>query len=205
MPPEPGDLPMDQPQNYSMPAWMGPPDNWLPGLVPVELTLGQSETAVVHISGIRVYPEGFQLAVLQGTTDGALMNQSMMGMHDPQILARIREGGLPDELMRFGLEFSDGSKVTSIDGMSRFTEVPDFETPPSSPVLMANGGGGGGTFWEQAFWCWPIPPSGDIRLVCEWPSAGIERTSTVIDADLIIDTAKRAQRLWDEAPPMPSW
>jgi hypothetical protein len=45
-------------------------------------------------------------------------------------------------------------------------------------------------------WVWPLPPAGRLALVCEWPAAGILLTRHEIDAQLILDAASRAQRLF---------
>ncbi len=54
----------------------------------------------------------------------------------------------PDELLRFGVQFADGRRVTNMDS---YPFVPE-DLPPDQPVLIAGGGvgseGGGGS------WTW---------------------------------------------------
>lgn len=60
-PPEPfdGDEPHEQPQ----PVWAGPPEDVLPGVAPVELVLGRSETTVVLLTGVRAFPTGLAMTL----------------------------------------------------------------------------------------------------------------------------------------------
>jgi hypothetical protein len=61
-PPPPGP-PDDEPQEYRQPVWMGPPDDVLPGVVPVELVLGRSDSTVVALTGLRAFPTGVSMSL----------------------------------------------------------------------------------------------------------------------------------------------
>jgi hypothetical protein len=58
--------------------------------------------------------------------------------------------------------------------------------------------GGDGTTHSQFFrwWAWPLPPRGALEFVCQWPMYGIAETRVGVDAQLILDAAQRAVRLW---------
>ncbi len=43
--------------------WLNPPEDMLPGVVPVELVIGRSEQAVVMLTGIRAFPTGLAMNV----------------------------------------------------------------------------------------------------------------------------------------------
>ena len=45
---------------------------------------------------------------------------------------------------------------------------------------------------------WPLPPAGPLEFVCEWPAFGIAESRAGIDAQLILDAARRSVRLWPE-------
>ena len=59
---------------------------------------------------------------------------------------------------------------------------------------------GGSPYTEIAsrWWAWPLPPAGPLEFVCEWPPFGIAESRTGIDAQLILDAARRSVRLWPE-------
>ena len=102
--------------------------------------------------------------------------------------------GIPDEALRLGVQFADGSKATVFDGARWFAE----KDGPQGPVLLQRGGGGGGKSWDFGFWVWPLPSEGPFRFVCEWPSKGVELTSFEIEASTIRDAAARAETLWPD-------
>ena len=60
------------------------------------------------------------------------------------------------------------------------------------------------------YWLTPLPPPGDLVVVCAWPARGLVETQTVIAADLIAAGADRIVELWpweppaDHEPPPPS-
>ena len=56
-PPDPPDPP-DEAQERPQPVWMGPPQDVLPGVVPIEMVLGRSPTTVVALTGIRAFRTG---------------------------------------------------------------------------------------------------------------------------------------------------
>ena len=45
---------------------------------------------------------------------------------------------------------------------------------------------------------WPLPPPGPVSFVCELPARGIPESRVEVDAQLILDAAGRAIRLWPE-------
>ena len=60
-PEPPGLSDNDEPDDLQEPVWMHPPDDVLPGVVPVELVIGRSASTVVMLSEIRAFPIGLQL------------------------------------------------------------------------------------------------------------------------------------------------
>ena len=73
----------------------------------------------------------------------------------------------PPDLLRFGVEFSDGRKATTL-GVPMFMTAQE-EAEPEGPFLMPGGGSGGDDYWESSFWLWPLPPPGPLVFVVEWP------------------------------------
>jgi hypothetical protein len=95
---------------------------------------------------------------------------------------------------RFGLQFSDGTKAAGSPGGRRA----DHDSEPAGPVLYPFAGGGGPHSFVSRWWTWPLPPAGPLEFVCEWPAFGIAESRTGIDAQLILDAARRSVRLWPE-------
>jgi hypothetical protein len=160
--------------------------------VPLEYVLAKTEKAAVCLTRIAAYPTGFSF-------DIATLTDPEHDDLDPLLFdqPRRRRTGveIPPELLRFGLQFSDGSKVTNLGG-------PSFgRHDPQGPTMFGRGGGGGGGAWHQSHWIWPLPPPGPMLVVCEWPAADIAQTQTEIDAQLVLDAAARAQVIFSEGDP----
>jgi hypothetical protein len=157
------------------------PERWCPSLdelgraEPVRLVLGRSDAAVVVVMGLVVYTTGwvFRAAVLlREPWDSA-----------SHVLARP---GVPEPArrLRFGIEFPDGARATSIDGL------PSYQTRPGGPVLMPSGGAGSRPRDRRRlvfdWWVWPLPGPGHITLYCEWPDAGVRLTGTQLSTTPIV-------------------
>jgi hypothetical protein len=187
--------PPPPPEEYrKQPAWIGPPDNVLGGAVALELILARTDDTVVIARNMVAYPNGldFVLGVRKRRFDPH-------GFYDP--LGRHpgphRGEGIPDEILRFGIQLSDGSKATTVD----HHRWPGPDERVSGPMLTPHGGGGGGGRWDMSFWLWPLPPTGPLAFVVEWPSEGILETRVEIDASLLRDAAARSEELWPEQGP----
>ena len=175
----------------SPPAWLGPPHNVLPGIAPVELVIARTDDTVAALAGIQAYPAGFGFTLcLRLRTVSAQEEQQF-----PYLLDRVPVEGdpLPDELLRFGVQFADGRKATNLD---RPAYDPDQE--PDRPVLHPHGGGGGGSAWDMEHWVWPLPPPGPFAFVCEWPARGIAESRVEIDAGSILEAAGRTVTFWPD-------
>ncbi len=190
--PVPAEAAVARAEVVSPPAWAGPPDNVLPAVVPAELVLARTDETVVAVTGLRAYPTGilFTLSVrLRNISDRERVRfASLFGYGVP-------EGEpLPDELLRFGVQFADGAKATNLDRRS-----PGGDGEPEGPVLLEQGGSGYGTHaWEADEWVWPLPPPGPLAFVCEWPARAIPESRVEIDAGLVLEAAGRAVPIWPD-------
>lgn len=178
-----------------MPPWLRAPEGTLPGVVAVELVLARTECVAVCLPVIRVYSSGFELDLVTLTSDE---NNDL----DPFLLAphrlALRRTAAQEpafDMLKFGVQFADGSKATNASG-----RVPDpaTEAAPMPPVLYAQGGGGGTGGWRQTFWIWPLPPPGLLTFVIEWSAAEIPLTRHAIEATSILDAAQRAQVIYSD-------
>jgi hypothetical protein len=176
------------------PPWFGAPRGVLPGVIPLELVLARSEKAAVCITRLAAYPTGFEFDVLALAAPGhAELDLDPMLFGPYHHRARRPGGELPPELLRVGVRFADGTKATNTGGVGY------DQDPPPGPVMFSGGGGGGGGQWRQTEWVWPLPPSGPLTFVCEWPAAQIPLTRTDLDAQAVLDAAARAEIIFPEA------
>jgi hypothetical protein len=187
-----------EPEEYIPPSWSGPPDDVLPGVVPVELILGQSASTVVMLTGIRAFPTGLDMTlgvrVRSRPKRGDLHSEVFGGPYDHDMDAGWQAGRL-----KWGFELADGVRVTNVDPP---LDLPDRDDEgatswePDRPLLTDRGGGGGSRSVDHACWLWPLPPAGPLRVVCQWLDQDIDLTVTELDTQPLLDAAARAHPLW---------
>lgn len=148
-----------------------------------------SSGAVVSITTVIAYPAGVRFALsVQVPGDGgellAAASQSQSG-------SRL-SGTIPDDAMRVGVEFSDGR--TAVPFYDAFLEPVGGE---DAPCLVYRRGDGLPGYIEIEYWLAPLPPSGRLAVVLEWPIFGIERTELELPADVIREAASSAGSVAD--------
>ena len=165
-------------QPSAPPPW-GLPQNQFPGLVPIDtLMFGQSDRAVVAITGLSAFSNGFEFVVTR------LIRPDTPGW-DQEPFAAHGE-------FEMSLRLSDGRTVTG----GRFRG----DAEPAEPFLRPAGGGATSHYSQQRWWAWPLPPSGPLEFGCRWPAMGISDARVGIDADLILAAARRVIQVWPESP-----
>lgn len=185
---------VDEPEEYVKPAWLGPPEGELGVCVPLSRVVGRSETAVVALRQATAYSSGVTLDFLAvargipGRRTDKLFNEQHFA--DPEDLS--------DRFLRIGIEFSDGARVSNLASQHRFWRP---EREPEGPLLLQSGGGGGFSGrgrveMNPAYWLWPLPAAGTLRLFVEWPALGIALTGTDVDGAAIVRAAAESQQLW---------
>lgn len=167
-----------------------PPEAEFPGLVLIDtLLVGRTDEVAVAITSMSAYSSGFEIFVtarIRPDAGGGLGEGGPGGRRDAMAARRS---------FRFGLQLADGTKVISRHGGG---PRPDHEAEPAGPILRPFLGGGGPHSHFSRWWAWPLPPSGPLEFVCEWPTFGVPETRAGIDAKLILDAAGRSTRLWPE-------
>jgi hypothetical protein len=182
------------------PAWYGPPDDVIGQAAGEGFVLARTDALALAVWGITAFPTGlaFSLAIVVRRADDPDLDPELdldMAMHRYwRGRRRGSEPGLPDDLLRFGVEFEDGRKATSLGWGSAGAED---ETPPG-PILMQRGGGGGGRSYRMGWWLWPLPLGEHLTFVCEWPAHGIALTRHEVDAATFREAAERARPIWVE-------
>ena len=184
---------------YRRPAWIEPPADVVPGVVPVELVLARTPQRAIGLTGIRAYPVGFACTLHLRLRQIIPGEQSFFGTGMFDMLELDPAGELADYYLRFGVGFADGRKATNLQRHR------DFEngSPPDPPALRL-------LRWESYdllaqevdVWVWGLPPPGPVTFVCEWPARGIPETRAEIDAGLVLEAAAQAVPIWpDQTPP----
>jgi len=196
-PPPPRPDPLPEPLQ---PEWAGPPDNVIGTPLALRLVLARTADVAVALTNAWVYPTGatLGLTVRARTVTDALERMTMRGgpFHSWAHRAGSNDANeIPPEVLRFGVQFSDGRKATTVGH-----DPWNGDVPPAAPVMFPAGGSGGDRVWDMSYWLWPLPPTGPLAFVVEWPGAGVALTRTEIEASQIIEAASRAEELWPAQP-----
>jgi hypothetical protein len=168
--------------------WQGPPPHILGAGVPLDLTIARSDRALVAVTGLIAYPEGFEF-ILSARRRASEPGGAVAPLDFDDF------GTDPDQL-RYGVAFEDGARLTSIDSW----QAHDGEEGGDAG-LLPTGGSGSRARWDERCWVWPLAPPGPLTFTCSWPAAGIPESVATIDAAVVIEAAGRAQVLWEPAAP----
>lgn len=205
---EPPSPPPD-PERWEPPGWFQPPTDEFAALVPDRRILARTDQGVVLVlSHIDVFSTGcvLRLRISVHNRDGTPpedwfdMRDVVMGGRRHH-RGRPAPGELPDELLRFGVRFTDGTKATTTGAPLPHSR----DAAPDGPVLMQHGGGGGGgdrlitSTWS--LWLWPLPPPEPFDLVFEWPAFAVAMDHVEIDGHQITQAADSVHDFWDEDAP----
>ena len=179
---------------FTQPGWMRP-RHVLGKAVPISFLHARTPKAAILVQHLTAFPNGFEFQVTAVCRLEAGIWDPMHGLAGFRGRPGQRGGEMSDEILRFGVQFSDGSKVTNLGPPM----IGPTDKPGKGPMLMHMGGTGGGDVAEQNYWVWPLPPAGPLAFVAEWPKFGIALTRHEIDADVIREAARQAIELWPEA------
>lgn len=161
----------------STPRPWDPPQTQFPGIVPIStLLFDQSDRAAIAITSMSAYTNGFGFAVTR------LIRPGTPGWDQEPFTAHTS--------FEVSLQLSDGRTVS--------TGRPSGDTEPAGPFLRGTGGGGSSHYNQTRWWAWPLPPSGPLKFICQWPAMGISETRVSIEAGLILDAARRSVQVWPD-------
>lgn len=192
--------PRPEPEEPDVPPWLQPPDDQLAALVPERRLLVTTDRLAVVLSHVDVYDSGcdLRLRIVVRRTSG--MSARRWADAHRAVFSEgpldAPAGGLPDELLRWGVAYRDGRKATTISGPFPFGD----EHPGDGPVLSPHGGGGGGgersLEMSEDLWLWPLPPAEPFDLVVAWPVFGVPETRFELDGAEIVAATTRVRPLF---------
>jgi len=179
------------PQQWSPPVWDRPSEGTLPEIVPVGEIVHRSESVVVQLEHLRVYPNGFtiNLFILTNPHLGhGRASFTMLGGPGPD---------LRQQYPRVGVRFADG-RTAGRDATFPFHQgvAKDDQGIPTEPILTMAGGGGGTGGYRFGVWVFPLPPDGPLEIYVSLPAADDSESKVVIDSAVVRSAAERARVIW---------
>jgi hypothetical protein len=195
----------DLPALPELPPWAGPPALEAGAVLAVERTVARSANVVVLVPTIRVFRAGCMINVEIVSRQGDLSAEDWwdLQMSGHWGLFGSRGGTeLPDKLLRLGVRYADGTKVTTIEQHRRGTRPVD--EPPPGPLLSSAPGSSGMHGRHLGFsgfglWLWPLPPAENFEFAVEWPFGGIDLTIVELDGAAIVAAAARSAAYWPDS------
>ncbi len=195
------------PEAHEPPIWSQPPPDELATLVPVRQVLARTDRGVlVLLSHIDAFRQGCSFRIRISAHKQEAMDESeWLEIQETAIggagFGHRRSGaGGSDGSLRFGVQFLDGRKATTMGGLVRHPHPHDQE--PEGPVLTQHGGGGSGSdrfaTSTSPLWLWPLPPAEPFDLVVAWPALGVDLTRVELPGHDIVEAAGRAAPLWPD-------
>jgi hypothetical protein len=190
---QPPELPEPEVE-YRRPAWVEPPADVVPGIVPVELILARTPQRAIGLTGIRAYPTGFSCTRHPRLREVIPGEQSNFGAFNMFGNAVDPAGEFADYYLRFGVGCADGRKATNLDHRRDLDEVPAPD-PPTHPAASPLGGLRPAVLGRGRVGVGPAPARAAglrVRVACP----GHPGTRVEIDAGLVLEAAGRAVPVW---------
>jgi hypothetical protein len=103
-------------------------------------------------------------------------------------------------MLRIGVQYPDGRKVTNTDMAPPWAGPPPFRRRTDELEMTPLEGGGDERTWRQESYVSPLPGTGLLRFGVVWPTQSIDETVVEVDAQPIVDAATRAIPLWSNKP-----
>ena len=161
--------------------------------------LASNEDLVIFICGLSVYRHGMDLTVDVRARPGRSV------AHPEGLLAEVGGQGAGWSPLLLGVEFSDGRSCGNVGG----SQAAVRDVAKEQPRLLFESASGDDRRASTSWFLSPLPPPGDLRIVCSWPSHGVPRTTTTLPTEPILRAAARARELWrwqprsEIRPPLP--
>jgi hypothetical protein len=168
-------------------ACVGPPATMLGEFLRASATVARSNRCAIRIADFVVYRNGFEFGLKVRPADSVRERHPSGRPHTMPWLP-LDYGSLSDDLLRLGVQFATGAKVTSLDRF-RISDKPHQACLEIAGWETTQG-------WDLVCWTEPLPSKAPLHLVVEWPVFGIEMTRFVLPAREIILSSRVARSIW---------
>ncbi|MFC5832642.1 hypothetical protein [Nonomuraea insulae] len=196
-----------RPPKPGLPAWHAPPAEEMGAVMVSGLMLARTPNVVIAVPTIQAFSTGCLINADIVTRRHTLSPDDFQALQlsvYPHMVTGVSAGrSLPDNLLRFGVRFADGSKATTVGQKLDRTGLP--QDPPPGPRLswlfggmsMRSGDDGAGNP-VIPLWLWPLPPPETFELAVEWPAGGVELSIVELDGAAIVSAARRSAPYWPD-------
>lgn len=195
-PPDPEMPEFDDAPAVRSPWWTAPTDR-LPVLYPASEILATTEHLAIALVGVDVYSDGVEIRIERRLRRNDLPYDEWQRLNNAFMEHWAGHGASSAGRLRYGVVLSTGEQVLSD---RPFGFAGDPMSPPESSSLVRSGGGGGGDGHSyssnDALWLWPLPPSGSLELVLQWPTLGVPETRTSLDVSSFGELAEQSIPFW---------
>jgi hypothetical protein len=158
------------------------PQDYIGGAVPVELVVARTADTACVVQHLAAHPDGFSFLFVVRAREA----QKTIFEGAETLLHNYEEPG-ERQGIHLRVELSDGTVIG----------VPRSGRHADDPVLFAAHGGGGHEGFAVEYHVDLLPPLGTrLTFVCDWAPRGIHDARAGLDGDLLVEAAKRAERLW---------
>lgn len=193
-----------RPPRPGLPAWYAPPAPEMGALMVSGLALSRNPNVAITLPTIQAFSTGCLMSVNIVMRRHTLSRDDFQALQIsvfPHMITGVSAGRLPDNLLRFGVRFADGSKATTVGQRFDRTQLPQ-DTPPGPRLSLLFGGVSMRSGDEDAgvitteLWLWPLPPRETFELGVEWPVGGIDLSFVDLDGAAIVSAAQQSVPYW---------
>ena len=142
-------------------AWWHAPRNELGASSGLRLVVARTDDVAIALVDAIAYSIGVDLVLVAARRVPSADTTPFEMRFGPFMSGMAHGSELPPELLRFGVQFADGRKATSL-GAGLYGMAGEEE--PEGPLLLQGSGGGADDRWEFHFWLWPLPHRGEPPL-----------------------------------------
>ncbi|GAA4183935.1 hypothetical protein GCM10022252_12020 [Streptosporangium oxazolinicum] len=196
-----------RPPKPGLPGWYAPPAEEMGTVVTSGLVLARTPNIVITLPTIQAFGTGCLMNVDIAMRRHAMSPDDFQALQlsvYPHMVTGVGAGRLPDNLLRFGVRFADGTKATTVGQRFDLARLP--QDPPPAPRLswllggasLRSGDDDAGVA-AMGLWLWPPPPRETFELGVEWPAGGVELSLTVLDGAAIVSAAERSVPYWPDS------
>ncbi len=169
-----------------------PPFGEIPGSVGVDVLLGASGAAAVYISRLASYSDGLLFDMLVVDRAANLTRDQLLAVGDPEPTLRSPSQVTERASLELMVEYVDGRRVST-----RWSAQSDGGLEGSLTKLRAENGRRLYPYCRYEWYLSPLPESGDLTFVCDWPALGINGSRATTSGHRIRAAALRAHNAWD--------